>query len=614
MTVALPTRSNPFVGPRAFQGGERLYGRERETRRIVDLLIAERIVLLYSPSGAGKTSLINAALVPELRAEQFQVSQIIRVGLDAAGVRGDVGGGNRYLLSVLLSLEQGVRPEDQRDVRALMALGLDRYVAERAQLDDAGAGNELLVFDQFEEILTADPTDEDGRRAFFSELGETLKNRGRWALFAMREDYLAGLDPYLAALPTKLRTRVRLDLLDDAAAVRAIQQPARAAGREITDAAARRLVDELRLVHAQRGDQRLQLPGPFVEPMQLQVVCRRVWEAVDPDIDSIDVEHVGAVGDVERALGDYYADTNASVATATGVPERLIRDWFDEDLITPNGFRAQVPHGPRGTGDSDTQVLTMLENAHIIRGENRRGTRWVELAHDRLVEPVKADNSRWRSEHLSMLQRQAALWQAEGRKDGLLLTGTALKDATAWAEQNPDELGVVDREFWDACVAARDARRRRRRLVVVAWTSSVLLAVLIALAVASASVPWIAGGPVLYGEDSTDVLTANLGDCLLIDDSNGGSLPRVPCNQQSAAELYAVTPIPSDTRYPDPSAGGDLDHFGAGACQLAFEDDQGASYGNNLDYYYLALVPDRGAWSAGHRDLYCLLDKADDSP
>ena len=476
MTVALPTaRSNPFIGPRAFQGGERLYGRERETRRIVDLLIAERIVLLYSPSGAGKTSLINAALVPGLRAEQFQVSQIIRVGLDTGGVPEDVGGGNRYLLSVLLSLEQGARPQSQRDVGELMALGLDRYVAEWAQLDGAGAGNELLVFDQFEEILTADPIDEDGRRAFFSELGETLKNRGRWALFAMREDYLAGLDPYLAALPTKLRTRVRLDLLDDAAAVRAIQQPARAAGREITDAAARRLVDELRLVHAQRGDQRLQLPGPFVEPMQLQVVCRRIWEAVDPEVDRVDVDDVEVVGDVERALGEYYADTVARVAAATGVPERRIRDWFDEDLISPSGFRAQVQHGPRGIGDSETRVLTVLEDALIIRGENRRGTHWVELAHDRLVESIKTDNSRWRSEHLSTLQRQAALWQADGRKEGLLLSGTALRDATAWAEANPDELGVVDREFLDTCVTARAAHRRQRRLVKIAWISSVVL-------------------------------------------------------------------------------------------------------------------------------------------
>ena len=50
------TRPNPYVGPRAFQYGETLYGRDREVVELLDLVIAERIVLLYSPSGAGKTS------------------------------------------------------------------------------------------------------------------------------------------------------------------------------------------------------------------------------------------------------------------------------------------------------------------------------------------------------------------------------------------------------------------------------------------------------------------------------------------------------------------------------------------------------------------------------
>ena len=47
-------RSNPYPGPRPFQRGEKLYGREREITELY-LLSAERIVLLHSPSGAGET-------------------------------------------------------------------------------------------------------------------------------------------------------------------------------------------------------------------------------------------------------------------------------------------------------------------------------------------------------------------------------------------------------------------------------------------------------------------------------------------------------------------------------------------------------------------------------
>ena len=486
MSAVLPTATgNPFVGPRAFRTGERLYGRGRETQRIVDLLIAERIVLLYSPSGAGKTSLINAALVPELQAERFQVSPVVRVGMVGEANPEVERPGNRYLLSTLMSLEESVPAQQQRDVAQLVSLTLDDYLHDWALLDAGGAGNELLVFDQFEEILTSDPTDEVGRRRFFAELGDALRDRGRWALLAMREEFVAGLDPYLPLLPTKLRTRIRLELLHADAALPAIQKPATAAGREISDAAARRLVDELRLVNVQRGAERVQVPGPFVEPVQLQVVCSRLWQAVGPEVDRIDVRHVDDLGDVERTLGDYYAERVATVAADTCVPERLIRDWFDDELITPTGFRSQLPHGPRATGEAEALVVGMLEDAHLVRAEHRRGTRWVELSHDRLVEPVRSDNARWRDEHLSDLQRQAARWQAEGRRNELLLAGGALDAAATWVAQHNDDLTDGEREFWTASVEARRARRRQQRAVTVMFVS-IVLAIALAGAIAAA--------------------------------------------------------------------------------------------------------------------------------
>ena len=54
--------SNPYVGPRPFTRKETLYGRDEEAAALAQLLSNERLVVLYSPSGAGKTSLINTAL------------------------------------------------------------------------------------------------------------------------------------------------------------------------------------------------------------------------------------------------------------------------------------------------------------------------------------------------------------------------------------------------------------------------------------------------------------------------------------------------------------------------------------------------------------------------
>ena len=106
-------RRNPYVGPRPFTRDETLYGRDRELRKLLGLLIAERIVLLHSPSGAGKTSLVQAALVPELEREGFRVLPVMRVHEPLPTVGGNGHAANRYVLSALRSLEDALPKEQQ---------------------------------------------------------------------------------------------------------------------------------------------------------------------------------------------------------------------------------------------------------------------------------------------------------------------------------------------------------------------------------------------------------------------------------------------------------------------------------------------------------------------
>jgi hypothetical protein len=76
---------NPFVGPRPIQQGEPLHGRDAEVRELYNRLQARRIVVLHSPSGAGKSSLVQAGLIPRLNATGgYDVWKPIRVNLDPA--------------------------------------------------------------------------------------------------------------------------------------------------------------------------------------------------------------------------------------------------------------------------------------------------------------------------------------------------------------------------------------------------------------------------------------------------------------------------------------------------------------------------------------------------
>ncbi len=454
--ASMSSSRRPYVGPRAFTVGEVLHGRDREVADLCDLVIAERVVLLYSPSGAGKSSLLAAGLLPQLRAEGFAVRPPARVGHELPDMQAGV---NRFVLSVLLSLEEDVAADAQLSLAALGTTTLAAYL-ERRRRDD-GVDVDVIIIDQFEEVLTADPSAHAARLEFFAQLGAALRDTRRYAVLAMREDWVAALDPYRGAVPTRLRTRFRLDLLGPEGARAAVQAPARAAGVEFSDAAARKLVDDLRQIKVQRPDGTIEMrTGPHVEPVQLQVVCLDLW-ARRGDAMTIDVASLGAVGDVDHALADYYAAQALQIASTRQVPERVLRAWVARHLITEQGLREQVLRTPGSTQGLADAALQDLVDAHLLRAEARRGALWLELAHDRLVAPILASNAGWALAHTEPAQRQAALWDVQGRPEHLLLLDEAgLERAARLPEMmyTPVEREFITQSRW---MMRRKARERR---------------------------------------------------------------------------------------------------------------------------------------------------------
>lgn len=489
---APPVAANPYVGPQSFRRGNRLYGRDRAAAELLDLLVAERIVLLHSPSGAGKTSLIQARMLGLFEDERFDVLPVVRLTHELPPEAGALGGPtNRYVLSTLLSLEERLPRESQRATAELAGLTLSQYLADRSDLEGRPR-NTVIVFDQFEEVITADPVDQDVKTAFVQQLGAVLRDRSVWALFSMREDFLAELDPYARHVPTRFANRYRLDLLTRDEAFDAIVRPAQDAGVEFRGDAANKLVDDLRRVRVQRGSIVVEELGPYVEPVQLQVACRGVWDRLDPDAHEIGLSDVEAVGDVNEALAIYYADCVESVANETSVAERSLREWIEEELITPQGFRGQAMHGPSSADGSDAGVLDRLTSAHLLRAESRRGAVWYELAHDRLIDPIKENNEEWRQQHLSDFERRARLWEEHGHPDSMLLTPQELDGSAAWTSGRPESLTEGETEFLAASRKAREqgekearANRRIRRWLIVAVVGLVLALVTSGLALTS---------------------------------------------------------------------------------------------------------------------------------
>ncbi len=109
-------------------------------------------------------------------------------------------------------------------------------------------------------------------------------------------------------------------------------------------------------------------------------------------------------------------------------------------------------------------------------------------------------------------------------------------------------------------------------------------------------------GEVVEGNDSTDVFTLQVGDCL--NDASASdtvdSVPTVPCSEPHDSEIYASIIMSGDT-YPGQDA---VIAEADAACLDAFAGFIGTSYADSA-YYYSYYFPTEGSWSSGDREILC---------
>jgi WD40 repeat protein len=474
------THKNPYIGPRTFQRdeGHLFFGREREARDLIALVASERLVVFYAQSGAGKSSIVNTRLIPNLEGKGYEVLPVGRVSGDTgAGIALD----NIYIYNLLRSLDQ-----HGSDPAILGCLSLSEFLAH-LNFDDTGffydpapvealpAGDDsqiarrAVVIDQFEELFSTHPEAWEKREEFFQQLAQAMQDDPQlWVVLVMREDFVAALDPYAHHVSNGLRVRYYMQRLGREAGLKAVKSPVEEI-RPYAEGVAEKLIDDLCSIKVQNPDGTLDVqPGQYVEPVQMQVVCYGLWDNLSPEGTQITEKDLQDVGDVNQSLGKYYDKRVGEVAKAQNVRERLIREWFEKKLITAGGIRNMVLQEREAKpGELDDDVIQALQS-DLVRGEKRGGATWYELTHDRLVEPILERNKIWFNENLSPLQRQAALWRDQDQNESWLLRDQALVEVEEWAKEHQDELTETEQEFLEACqkmqaqIEERHAAERHR--------------------------------------------------------------------------------------------------------------------------------------------------------
>ena len=473
----------PYVGPRPFEENDRelFFGRDHETNDLVSLITAHPIVLLYAQSGAGKTSLVKASLIPKLiNEEEFDVLPPMRVREQVGTSIAPDKIKNIYFFNALAGAihQQSKQPVTQDELAALAQTSFSAFLKQRKGLGDKETLSTptVAVFDQFEELFTLYPERWEERLRFFEQIRDALAEHPLLrVLFSMREDFIAELDPYASCLPERLRTRFRIERLNRRSALVAVTQPLKTVAtnngnRQFAEGAAEELIDNLLIMEVKTRDGIKKVKGKFVEALQLQVVCQSLWNSLKPGQQYITKKDLETFGDLNTALSAFYERAIEKTHLRTGIRSGALRRWCERNLITPAETRAPVFRDETETQGLKNEAVDELEKQSLLRMELRGGARWYELSHDRFVQVIKQSNQKWlyalpgTTQILLRLEERALKWDESDRQDKDLLNEAELFEAERWLatpEASELELGPQLNAFLRESRYAAEAKRQQ---------------------------------------------------------------------------------------------------------------------------------------------------------
>ncbi|MEJ8851594.1 ATP-binding protein [Variovorax rhizosphaerae] len=331
--VALVLPLGPYPGLRPFEMSEWpiFFGRERMVDAVVASLLKKHMVVVHGDSGAGKSSLIRAGVLPRLHQEQSLGGNRWRTCVALPG-----GGPLRQLAVALADLDG--RAGDEAHVFALRrALNLGgRAPQALADLLLEGDDDHLcLLIDQFEELfeharMAGGEAEARGLTDFLVAMAVTPP-RGLYLAVTMRSEYLGACAHFPGLAEAVNKHQYLLPPMGTADLLRAIREPAGLYGGEVEPALAERLA--------------LDAQGPDGLPLVQHALM--LMSPATPDTEGWRLTLDQYPADGLGGMLSRHADTVARAALSSGHP-RLVEDLM-RALTAKNAEGHAVRRQPRQT-------------------------------------------------------------------------------------------------------------------------------------------------------------------------------------------------------------------------------------------------------------------------
>ena len=425
---AAETAVCPYKGLAPFESADADYffGRERLVAELVARLVGVPLLAVVGPSGSGKSSVLRAGLLPAL----------------AGGV---LPGSENWIQAV-------IRPGTQplRDLRRVTA----KLARERRG---------VLAVDQFEELFTACP-DEEERREFVETLARAAGDR-IVVLLAVRADFYGRCAAYPRLSRLLGANHVLVGPMSREELRRAIERPAQRAGLGV----------EPELVEALVTDVEGQ-PGAL--PL-LSTALHELWRRRDGR--HLRLAAYARSGGVQGAVARLAEEAFLGLEPAQqDVARKLLLRLADEDesgAIVRR--RIALPELDADRRPEVTEVVDRLADRRLLTVSDGA----VEVAHEALLREWPRLRG-WLDEDVQgrrlhrRLGAAARAWDGDARAPDGLYRGASLAAALDWAAGHDPELNAIERAFLEDSRRASGRAQRRLRLVLAGVGCLLVLAVI----------------------------------------------------------------------------------------------------------------------------------------
>ena len=446
--------TSPYRGLYAFREDDAPYffGRETFSERLLRTLDQNSMAAVIGPSGSGKSSVVFAGLLPQLR-EQGEVCLIeMRPGSQPFNSLADA-------LVTVLEPELGETArllEVKQLARALMdkELHLSEVMTRIGQISGNGQ-HQVLIVDQFEELYTL-CTDDTVRHSFPNTLFDAvhaarLKDVPKLGLIlTLRADFMGQAltdRPFADALQ---EADVKLGPMTRAELGRAIESPAAKKNVVYEAGLVDRILDDV-------GDEPGNLP-------LLEFALTLLWERrTGRRLTHAAYEAIGRVeGSLARYADEIYEQLSAE-------QQRLAKRVFTQMVRPGEGTEDTRRLATRiELGYEEWELAQQLADARlVVTGRTAEGEETVEVVHEALIrgwgrlrEWMNSErNFRGWQERVRAAMRQ---WVDSGRDEGALLRGVPLGEAEEWLTSKGRDISAAEKSYIEASTSLRERQAAER--------------------------------------------------------------------------------------------------------------------------------------------------------